>query len=212
MRDLNDQRNVQAVIAIDGSEPEMAGMRAAVLRGGGSVLLPHGGMHALTVLIKASAADAHAQRPEVLSVVPNRQTLRTASTLETITGALTANLRSASTKTSYSGLDGSGVGIAVLDSGVMKVHSASLDGLNQPRVKRNVTLLNNALANDNHSMQDGNGHGTHVASVAAGRGRAYSTGAPDTTGIAPNANLYDVKVLSDSGRARSAMRGKASSG
>ena len=195
MRDLNDQRNVQAVIAIDGSEPEMAGMRAAVLRGGGSVLLPRGGMHALTVLIKASAADAHAQRPEVLSVVPNRQTLR-----------------SASTKTSYSGLDVSGVGIAVLDSGVMKVHSASLDGLNQPRVKRNVILLNNALANDNHSMQDGNGHGTHVASVAAGRGRAYSTGAPDTTGIAPNANLYDVKVLSDSGRARSAMRGKASSG
>ena len=61
-------------------------------------------------------------------------------------------------------------------------------------------------------MQDGNGHGTHVASVAAGRARADSTGAPDTTGIAPNANLYDVKVLSDSGRARPAMRWKASSG
>ena len=40
------------------------------------------------------------------------------------------------------------------------------------------------------------GHGTHVASVAAG---AAPYQAPDTTGIAPNADLYDVKVLDDNG-------------
>ena len=31
-------------------------------------------------------------------------------------------MRTSSTKTSYSGLDGTGIGIAVLDSGVMKAH------------------------------------------------------------------------------------------
>ncbi|MDZ7653648.1 MAG: S8 family serine peptidase [Burkholderiaceae bacterium] len=40
------------------------------------------------------------------------------------------------------------------------------------------------------------GHGTHVASVAAGRG-FYQTN--DSTGIAPNANIYDVKVLDANG-------------
>ncbi len=40
------------------------------------------------------------------------------------------------------------------------------------------------------------GHGTHVASVAAGRG--LGTGLLNS-GIAPNANLYDVKVLDETG-------------
>ena len=40
------------------------------------------------------------------------------------------------------------------------------------------------------------GHGTHVAAVAAGSG-AYQW--PDTTGIAPSAALYDVRVLDEHG-------------
>jgi serine protease AprX len=40
------------------------------------------------------------------------------------------------------------------------------------------------------------GHGSHVAAVAAGRG-TYQT--VDTTGMAPNANLFDVRVLDDNG-------------
>src|SRR4030095_5512262 len=40
------------------------------------------------------------------------------------------------------------------------------------------------------------GHGTQVASVAAGRSVA---GAPESAGIAPNASLYDVRVLDDTG-------------
>ena len=40
------------------------------------------------------------------------------------------------------------------------------------------------------------GHGTHVASVAAGQSIA---GAPDAAGIAPGATLYDVRVLDENG-------------
>ena len=40
------------------------------------------------------------------------------------------------------------------------------------------------------------GHGTHVASVAAGQSIA---GAPDAAGIVPGATLYDVRVLDENG-------------
>ncbi len=40
------------------------------------------------------------------------------------------------------------------------------------------------------------GHGTHVASIAAGRGYYQAT---DSTGVAPNADIYDVKVLDGNG-------------
>ena len=54
----------------------------------------------------------------------------------------------------------------------------------------------NSIQNAFNPKADRYGHGSHVAAVAAGRG-AYQ--AVDTTGIAPNANLYDVRVLDDNG-------------
>jgi minor extracellular serine protease Vpr len=43
---------------------------------------------------------------------------------------------------------------------------------------------------------DGNGHGTHVAATAAGRGVPGSVG----VGVAPEASLYAIKVFGDHGR------------
>ena len=162
----------------------------------------------------------------MLALSPNRQTQRSFSTLEAVTGANLAAVRSYSGKSAYTGLDGSGIGIAILDSGVMRNHQA-FSGPAGLRLKRNVTMLNNsaanwttgvagvnslqpgstalasyeaAIANDTAATPDGYGHGTHVASVAAGRYFAPSTASQqDMNGIAPNANLYDVKVLSDAG-------------
>src|SRR5207302_8740544 len=118
------------------------------------------------------------------------------------------------------------VGIAVLDSGVMKAHDAFLDGSGVTRVARNVDMFNSAVANwtigvdttgslqpgslalntyealivaDDDATQDPFGHGTHVAAVAAGRAKYYSWGTPDTTGTAPNAKLFDVRLLDDRG-------------
>src|SRR5207253_10861668 len=90
---------------------------------------------------KEGTVKTMSQSKAVVSVSPNRQDRRTASTLESITGALTSNVRSNSSKTGYSGVDGSGIGIAVLDSGVMKAHEAFLDGSGVTRVARNVDML-----------------------------------------------------------------------
>jgi len=224
-RDVRGERHVQAIVVAEaGSDPELKDLRAAVLRVGGSVHAFHRAMNALTVQVPAQKLAQLAQRDDVVSVTPNRSVQRTLSTLEYVSSMLTARGRTYSNPVVYSGADGSGVGIAVLDSGVMKSHR-DFTGPLGVRVKRNVSMLNttlanwstgidastslqpgslsltnyeNAVANDSAATLDGFGHGTHVASVAAGRGFGFYA-APDHTGVAPGADLYDVKVLNDVG-------------
>lgn len=76
-------------------------------------------------------------------------------------------------------LKGDGVDIYILDTGV-KEHQE----FNNGRLKEGYNFVNN-----NKNTVDGNGHGTHVASTAAGL----------HYGVAPNANIIPVKVLSDRG-------------
>src|ERR1700719_2366252 len=225
-RDIKGARYLQVIVISNSADPEMTDLRSFVVRTGGSVLAKHSSIHALTVLMKAGTVNAMAQRKDVVSVSPNREVRQTASTLESITGALTSNVRTNSTKTSYSGVDGTGIGIAVLDSGVMKAHDAFLDGSGVTRVARNVDMFNSAeagwtigvdttgslqpgslalstyeaqIAADNDATQDPFGHGTYVAATAAGYAKFYASSTPDTTGIAPNATIYDVRVLDDQG-------------
>ena len=82
-----------------------------------------------------------------------------------------------------SGLDGTGVKLAVLDTGVDDGNPA-LAG----QVDEHVNFT------DGPSAADGNGHGTHVASLVAGTG-AGSDGARQ--GIAAGADLISGKVLDD---------------
>ncbi|WP_307537115.1 S8 family serine peptidase [Streptomyces sp. V3I8] len=83
------------------------------------------------------------------------------------------------------GFDGKGVKIAVLDTGVDATH---------PDLKGQVVAEKNfSTAAD---ATDKYGHGTHVASTAAGTG-AKSAGA--YKGVAPGAELLNGKVLDDDG-------------
>jgi serine protease AprX len=79
-----------------------------------------------------------------------------------------------------SGFDGSGVGIAILDSGISP-KTAGLDGiaLNQDFTGERIT-------------SDPYGHGTFVASIAAGNKGSYG-------GIAPSATLINFRVLNSEG-------------
>lgn len=86
------------------------------------------------------------------------------------------------------GLDGTGVTVAVLDSGIDTAHPA-LAG--RVRDERDFT--------DSGDPQDRQGHGTHVASLIAGSG-AGSDGA--RRGVAPAIDLLNGKVLGDEGEGR----------
>ncbi|HHB89988.1 MAG TPA: hypothetical protein ENK60_01615 [Anaerolineae bacterium] len=86
------------------------------------------------------------------------------------------------------GNEGAGVRVAVLDTGCDMAHPDVKD-----RVRKSKDFSGKG------SAQDGNGHGTHVASIIAGSGAA-SQG--KYRGVAPQAELYIAKVLDDQGRGR----------
>lgn len=81
---------------------------------------------------------------------------------------------------------GSGVNVAVLDTGASLNHPA-LRG----RIKGGVNLLSSGRL-----PQDDNGHGTQVAGIIASR--LSAAGAP---GVAPKAGLYVVKIFDSNGEA-----------
>ncbi len=88
---------------------------------------------------------------------------------------------------------GYGVGVAVLDSGINPAQD-----LYTPMGRSR--LVASAAFNDdwNRTVYDGYGHGTHVAGIIGGNGGA-SNGS--YIGVAPAANLINVKVSNDDGSA-----------
>ena len=87
-------------------------------------------------------------------------------------------------------LDGTGVGIAIIDSGVDSNHKLIRASTGHPGIVAATDFITvNALT-------DRFGHGTFVASVAVGSA-ALKSGAYE--GIAPSASLINLKVLNDDG-------------
>ena len=85
------------------------------------------------------------------------------------------------------GLDGSGVGVAIIDSGVTRTH----DDLGGNRVVQFVDFVDFQA-----QPHDGYGHGTHVAGIIAGNG--YDSGGA-RRGIAPAAHLLVLRALDELG-------------
>ncbi len=97
------------------------------------------------------------------------------------------------------GYDGTGVGVAVIDSGVNSVWDLTQAGNN--KASRIVYSQNfDPSANTTNDLY---GHGTHVAGIIAGNGGSSTCGNCDVTfrGIAPNANIVNLRALDQNGSA-----------
>jgi subtilisin family serine protease len=141
----------------------------------------------LCAKLPAVLVNALAARPDVVHIALDRPT-RLLGHLETTTGAAEAR------NEGYPGsgpINGSGIGIAILDSGIDSSHHSFGAPGQQCRVIANVDFTGEGTYNDLY------GHGTHVASIAAGSGHV-ALGA--YTGIAPGANLINVRVLGAQGQ------------
>jgi serine protease AprX len=136
-------------------------------------------LHAQVAEIPDAALDDLANRPAVTAVHLDR---RVHGTMER-TGAAVGSTWAQQNL----GFDGSGVGVAIIDSGVTPWH----DDLGAERVVHFADFVNYQP-----TPYDDYGHGTHVAGIVAGSGYD-SNGA--RRGIAPGASLVVLKVLDGTG-------------
>ncbi|HVP44959.1 MAG TPA: S8 family peptidase [Bryobacteraceae bacterium] len=141
-------------------------------------------IRAVSVTAPASALDALSDDANVVYVTPDREVRAQFDYSEQTINAPYAW---------QTGLDGTGVGVAVVDSGV-----ADVDDLEQANSNKSRVVYREVF---NGRKGDEYGHGTHVAGILAGNGKD-STGKKYTMtfkGVAPNANLIDLEVLDRDG-------------
>ncbi|MGH9881624.1 MAG: S8 family serine peptidase, partial [Pyrinomonadaceae bacterium] len=113
------------------------------------------------VTLPVQAAVALATRSDISYVSLNRE-VRTLGHLSNTTGADAVRTSSGTTT---GRLDGAGIGIAILDSGIYGAHKSFLDRSNNSRIVVSEDFTGEGRTDDPY------GHGTHVASLAAGNGR-----------------------------------------
>ncbi len=149
--------------------------------------------------VTVSAAAAHVpsaaamqllqQAPDVIAIIPDRPVHAHArpegrgngggsTTSGQVVPAGVQRIGAAPGSVSYTG---AGVGVAIVDTGIDFNHADLL-----PVSAPCFTAFT--------SCQDDNGHGTHVSGIVAARNNTI-----DVVGVAPNATLYAVKVLDQTG-------------
>ena len=90
------------------------------------------------------------------------------------------------------GHDGGGIGVAIIDSGISGNGDIPSGG------PGSRVVYNQSFVPGDSSTSDAYGHGTHVAGIVAGNGHNSGGASAIYTfkGIAPNANLINLRVLS----------------
>jgi len=100
------------------------------------------------------------------------------------------------------GFMGNGINVAVIDTGVEDYHpDLTRNNANSVVVKAKSFITENVYCDDTETSMctddgsdDYNGHGTHVTGIIAAQNNDYGT-----VGVAPNVNIFAVKVLDKEG-------------
>src|ERR1022692_328971 len=152
-------------------------------------------IHGMLASIPASQVDRLSNEPSVKFISPDRR----------VGGYLTNTAPAINAPYAWAqGLDGSGIGVAVIDSGMVNKKHLSVKksdlwkyGTGDDRIVYNQSWVNDGLGAD-----DGFGHGTHVAGILGGNGyNSSGTGDFQTLkGIAPNVKFVNLRVLDSNGQ------------
>lgn len=171
--------------------PSSSSLKAMQL-GGAAIRYQHHTIHAVTMRVPASMLAQLAKDPNVAYMTPDRQLSMTANpATEEFATAVEANVAAA-----QYGFDGTGIGVAVIDSGI-----AAHPDLNNANGVSRVVYSQSFLPLDS-TTSDKFGHGTHVAGLAGGSGASSGTAngyAAVYAGMAPNVNLINLRVLDQNG-------------
>ncbi len=143
-------------------------------------------LETFAVKLSADALTQLANLPEVGFISPERE-VELFGHITSTTGVDSVLAQNPTT------LDGSNIGIAVLDSGLYDSHKSFLDTNGRRRVVFNRDFTGEA------TVEDMFGHGTHVAALAAGNDQ-IADGAYQ--GTASNAKVLNLRVLNSNGTGR----------
>ena len=149
-------------VIIQPGEPADTSIDSTIEDSGGSNIRKFKNFAVRVVTLPAQAAVNLANRSDVSYVSLNRD-VRPMGHVSRTTGADQA--RGPVDQNNNTALDGTGIGIAVLDSGIDTDHRSFLDKSNNVRVVYSEDFTGEGRTDDPY------GHGTHVASLAAGNGR-----------------------------------------
>ncbi|HEX8746075.1 MAG TPA: S8 family serine peptidase, partial [Pyrinomonadaceae bacterium] len=163
---------------------------------GGRILRRFTNFNSRLINLPVTAVAQIGARSDVRFVTPDRET-RSFGHITGTTGADAVRLQTSTSllglTTTTTTLDGAGIGIAVLDSGIDPEHRSFLSGNGTSRIIVNQDFTGEGRTDDPY------GHGTHVASAAAGNGQIA---AGNYTGIAPKARIINLRVLKADGTGR----------
>src|SRR5215471_985008 len=125
------------------------------------------------------------KHPDIAYVTPDRQNTTFDQSDSAAISAVTVDVA----RTQF-GLDGRGIGVAVIDSGVY--NHDDLQGTSGSRV-----VYSESFVASDSSTGDAYGHGTHVAGIIGGNGQDSSGG--QYHGVAPLVNIVNLRVLNGQG-------------
>ncbi|CAN5516649.1 hypothetical protein BH18ACT1_BH18ACT1_03570 [soil metagenome] len=168
---------------------------------GGEVHAPLDLIDGFTAEVPETAVAQLQAEPAVAEVTPDGRLKRLGQQwrADKDKGTLRSQLRSANVDDAWDdGITGRGVGVALIDSGVLPV-----EGLTTPGKVVDGPDLSFESQVDGLQHLDTFGHGTHMAGIIAGRDGDVEPGDEDDkgsfVGVAPDASLLSLKVASVDG-------------
>ena len=149
--------------------------------------------------IAAVRGAKHLSLDRELKLLGHIETTTGTTLVRTIQQGMNVGLLGTTVLNTSTQLDGTGIGIAIVDSGVRDDHRSFVNESGTKRITIKVDFTG-----DNNLTEDRFGHGTHVASLAAGSGGqnlnlADGLYLDNYQGIAPNAKIINVRVLDREG-------------
>jgi serine protease AprX len=163
-----------------------------VVRRGGTVKHHLELIKAGSYSIPAAALADLASEPDVAYISLDRP----------IKGSLDYSAAAVNAKTAWlAGYLGTGIGVAVLDSGMVQSPDLTLNNNILYNADFTGEIKQNVNVGDPHNAPDQYGHGQHVAGIIASSGKSSLCGkcTRALVGIAPGANLINMRVLDENG-------------
>src|SRR5579884_1875025 len=183
----------QTVDVIVRMKPAGAAARPALLRGQYRRSLDL--IHSHVYSVRGSDLEALAADPNVESVEPDRSVRATSTSFVGGADYGWMTVLGLSSTTATLPYDGTGIGVAIVDSGIIDA-----DDLKDAYGHNRIVYKTSFVPNDNNT-DDHYGHGMHVAGIIGGNGHksAGSNYSYTIRGIAPNVNIVSLRALDQHG-------------